>query len=276
MVDESHLVDPSGEPIPPTRGSRFSARLARVSRFAQSFLRADRFLALLGLVLVSLQLIVMRTQNRIIATQTEISRQQLDLADFQQRLATRPNVELVTGSGMQVSNWHLTNHGPYKVVDVRQRDLHFRTESSGWQVSTSSGGLLEPVIGPGKSVEIEFANWLAAEEKFLSPPTETDGLKDFVVIEFQFKRETNDREYLLLQPVVILPRGVSWIVRPEASAMAGDLKTACGPEAFTMELLYMFYRRNPLPYPAELYNFHYLLGNDPGTGCLSAFRGFHP
>ena len=38
-------------------------------------------------------------------------------------------------------------------------------------------------------------------------------------------------------------------------------------EGYAVELAYEFYKRNPLPYPVELYNYHYLLGG-PGPSCL--------
>jgi hypothetical protein len=58
--------------------------------------------------------------------------------------------------------------------------------------------------------------------------------------------------------------------------MAGPLKSACGLEAFAIELMFLYYKHDPLPYPAELYNFHYLLGNDPGTECLNSFKAMKP
>ena len=38
-------------------------------------------------------------------------------------------------------------------------------------------------------------------------------------------------------------------------------------EGYAVELAYEFHKRNPLPYPVELYNYHYLLGG-PGPSCL--------
>jgi hypothetical protein len=39
-------------------------------------------------------------------------------------------------------------------------------------------------------------------------------------------------------------------------------------DAYAVELAYEFYKRNPLPYPIEPYNYHYLLGVPTAT-CLS-------
>jgi len=96
-----------------------------------------------------------------------------------------------------------------------------------------------------------------------------------MIMEIHFQREIDDKEYLLVQPVMLI-NGDGWIVGPSQSATGSPLKLACGFEAYAMELMYAYYRRNPLPFPAELCNFHYLLGNDPGTESLNSFRAMKP
>jgi hypothetical protein len=100
---------------------------------------------------------------------------------------------------------------------------------------------------------------------------------DFYVTEIRFQREIDDKVYLYLQPTWLSDTAPKvWIIRPELSAISAPLEKACTPEADAMELLYEFYRRNPLPNPVEMYNFHYLLGNDPGTQCLYSTITMHP
>jgi len=172
---------------------------------------------------------------------------------------------------MQQTPWKFTNKGPYKIVDILMRNIHFKKfPKSGWQVSSSSTGLMEEVLEAGKSIDIPFAAWLKAQEKvvMLQDETPIQGT-DIVIMEIHFRKELDEKEFVFVQPVVLL-ENFAWIVTPAKSTTAGPLRLSCNYEAYSMELMYEYYRRNPVQFPTEIYNFHYLLGNDPGTNCLAS------
>jgi hypothetical protein len=214
------------------------------------FLRPDLILAFLALVVIAGQLFVMKRQTTIADKQTEIAKKQTDLAEIQQKLSTRPNVELHTGSGMQKIPWKLINNGPYKIINVREHDVYFKKfVKSGWQISSSSiGAWDEEVLNPGRFLEIPYASWLKAKRSStpqLSGDIEVPGIS-VVIMEIHFQRELDDKEYLLVQPVVFV-NGEAWIVKPSESATSGPLKSLCGFEAYAMELMYAYYRRTLYP-----------------------------
>jgi hypothetical protein len=268
---EPTVLDPTGEPSPPTHQTRRTRTLKRIARWLKLFLRPDLLLAVLALLVIAGQLVVMNRQTTIANKQAAIAQQQFILADTQQKLATRPNVNLLTGGGTQQTPWKFTNKGPYKIVDILMRNIHFKKfPKSGWQASSSSTGLMEEVLEAGKSIDIPFAAWLKAQEKvvMLQDETPIQGT-DIVIMEIHFRKELDEKEYVFVQPVVLL-ENFTWIVTPAKSTTGGPLKLSCNYEAYSMELMYEYYRRNPVQFPTEIYNFHYLLGNDPGTGCLAS------
>lgn len=269
-MTEPIVLDPSGEPSPPTPQTQRNRTLKHVLKSVKLFL-GERILELLALLVIAGQLLVMHRQTTIADKQTVIAQRQFDLADVQQRSATRPNVGLLTGGGMQQTPWTFTNKGPYKIVDISMRNIHFKKfPKSGWQVFSSSTGLMEEVLEAGKSIDIPFAAWLEAQEKvvMLTDEIPIQGT-DIIIMEIHFRKESDEKEYIFVQPVVLLENS-SWIVTPSKSTTAGPLKLACNYEAYSMELMYEHYRRNPVQFPTEIYNFHYLLGNDPGTTCLNS------
>lgn len=272
---EPTILDPSGDPSPPT-GHERSVRLRKNALdWLKNFRKPEHFLALLALLVIGGQLGLMFKQSAIMDRQTQVMKQQFHLAEVQQELATRPTVELIQGDLANKTPWKFTNDGPYKIKNISLRSLHFKKFSGlGWHDTVSSVGLFNETLVAGKSLDIPFANWLKVQTFDMPGYAPVEGA-DFVIMEIQFRREIDDKVYLYLQPVELIGDMI-WIVKPMMASNSGPLQKSCTPESFSVELMYEFYRRNPMPYPVELYNFHYLLGNDPATNCLKSFRTMQP
>jgi hypothetical protein len=276
MKDSATILDSSGEPSSPTGRERLTRVRHLVWVWLKSFLKPEHVLAILALFVIAGQLGLMLRQTNVMNRQTKIMDQQFRLAATQQELVTRPTVELMLGRGSEDKTpWRLVNHGPFRIRNVSMRTLHFKKFSNlGWQDSVSSVGLLSEMLNAEGSVEIPFAKWLKRTPYDVAGYTPVEGA-DFITLEIQSRREIDDKVYLYLQPVQLIG-AMTWIIRPAMAASSGPLQKPCTPESFSTELMYEFYRRNPMQYPVELYNFHYLLGNDPATNCLKSFRTMHP
>ncbi len=191
---EPIVLDSSGEPSPPRHQTQRNLILRRVLKWLKSFLHADRLLALLALFVIAGQLYLMKRQTTIADNQTAIAKKQFDLADIQQKLATRPNVQLRTGVATQKIPWKLINNGPYKIINVREHDIHFKKfVKSGWQISSSSIGLLEESLEQGQTREIPYATWLKSKQSMLQQPDDIEIPGTAVMImEIHFQREVDE------------------------------------------------------------------------------------
>lgn len=279
-MSEPIVLTSSGEPSRPTKHEQLVRLWQGFVKWIKSFREPAHLLSLLTLIVIGFQLYLLSHQNKIMQSQStfmegqsKIMAGQFVITEMQQKLATRPNVVLDTGNKGTEEFWVLKNLGPYKITNISMRQICFmKYLQTGWEFSASSTGLMETDnLDANQSANIPFKKWLAAQSKSLKPDETPIAGGDFVVMEIQFKREVDDRVYLLLQAVEFIGN-IQWVVKPSQTSAAGPLKSACSPEGYSMELMYQFYRKNPLPYPVEVYNFHYLLGNDPQTTCLDSTK----
>jgi hypothetical protein len=210
---EPIVLDPSGEPSPPTQQTKRKRRLRRILKWLKLFLRPDLVLAFLALLVIAGQLRVMNKQSTIASNQAAIARQQFALTEMQQKLVTRPNVVLITGSGFQLTPWKFVNNGPYKIINVRERDIHFKKfVKQGWQMSGSSISLMEKVLEPGKSIDIPYQAWLKVQQSYLGLSDDIEiPQTNIAIMELHFQREIDDREYIWVQPVSLLGES-AWVV----------------------------------------------------------------
>ena len=91
---------------------------------------------------------------------------------------------------------------------------------------------------------------------------------DFIVAALEFDRDGDSKTYIYLVPFVIFGDEFQ-LIRPQITSTSGPLDRACDMDTYAVELSFEFFRRNPLPYPAELYNYHYLFGG-PSSTCLTS------
>jgi hypothetical protein len=230
----------------------------------------------LTLFVLALQTLIIWRQAGIMEQQTSLMRRDSEIAEMQHELATRPNI--VTSveyrgpydTGRDVL-WRIENKGPYSVRDLRFTVLHFKKfVSLGWQDSIGGGDLICDVLQPGQSRTVNLKGHLV-------PYTITDRAghayssvlaSEFYVVSLTFAREVDSKRYLYLDPFHVISAGSPPTeLRPGLEASSGPVAKDCTMEAYAVELAYEFYKRNPLPYPVELYNYHYLLGG-PGVSCL--------
>jgi len=227
----------------------------------------------LTLFVLALQTLVIRRQATIMEQQTSLLRRETGVAETQQKPTSRPNVatnveHLDAGKSIL---WKITNEGPYSVRDLRVRVLHFKKFIGlGWQDSISSELKISDVLEAGHVTSVNLSSF------FLPYSIKDRANKDyasvlgseFYVVSLLFEREVDDKRYLYLQPFeVLFPEEGPKELRLDLSASSGPVATHCMMDAYAVELTYEFYKRNPLPYPVEPYNYHYLLGMPTAT-CL--------
>jgi hypothetical protein len=169
--------------------------------------------------------------------------------------------------------WVIRNERPYGVRDLRMRVLHFKKfEGLGWHNSISSERQLLDTLTPGNSTTVDLQNWLlpySIKDKSGKDIPAVLGA-DLHVIALSFQRELDDKRYLYLEPFVTWPGyHTPKEVRTDLAAMGGPAALSCTMDAYAVELSYEFFRRNPLPYPVEPYNYHYLVG-EPTATCLQS------
>jgi hypothetical protein len=231
----------------------------------------------LTLLILALQTCVIGRQANIMDQQTALMRRESEIAETQRELASRPNILTsfgergLSGPDRKDLPWKIENKGPYAIRELRLRVLHFmKFVDLGWQDSVSGEGEVANVLNAGQATTVNLG-------RFFSPYSiKGKGGKDYAVVQgsefyvfsLLFEREIDDKRYLYLQPFHVLwPGADPEPLRLDLTASAGPLAKSCMMDAYAVELTYEFYKRNPLPYPVEPYNYHYLLGMPIAT-CL--------
>jgi hypothetical protein len=268
MHDDPVILDSSGQPTEPSFSSKVASSARQVRPWGQGFFTPTNFLSLLTLIVLALQFFLTWQQSEII--------------NVQQKLATRPSIEFVGERKIQEGQIilrKLTNTGPYALGTISVRWFHFKKfQAAGWQTSYSSAGVQADRLSPKASVEFPIWNGPLSHLD-VTGDSPVPGA-DFFITEIQIRREIDDKLYLYLQPIMIANTETDlpflWIVDPPRTATSAPMARLCSPEALAFELMFEFYRRNPLPNPVEMYNYHYVLGNDPGTNCLEASQTMKP
>ena len=74
------------------------------------------------LVVFIIQTVVIYRQASIMDQQTSLMREEAQITETQQKLATRPNVV----TSLDGYTWKIENKGPYSIRDLRLRVLHFK------------------------------------------------------------------------------------------------------------------------------------------------------
>lgn len=222
----------------------------------------------LTLLVVAFQAYIMYQQTNIMDKQTSLIDQQTEITAAQHKLAARPNV--VTSLDGYI--WKIENKGPYPVRDLRLRVLLFKKfVSLGWQDSITGEVPISDVLAGGQTTTVDLNNRFFTYS--IKDRTGNDyasvRFAEFHVVALVFKREVDDKRYLLLQPfqVSMLPGEPPKEIKPDITSTAGPVDRACMMDTYAVELTYEFFKRNPFPYPVEPYNYHYLLGM-PATTCL--------
>lgn len=267
-MNKQELVDASGRPIDaPPKGAFWSA-VHWVWRWVG--------VPGLTLLVLALQTKIIIRQANIMQQQAELMDKQTKIAERQQELASRPNI--VTSveyrgphNPSRDTLWRIENRGPYSVRDLRLTVHYFKKfVNLGWQDSSSGGGRIADVLEAGRSISVNLKGYFfpytakdrAGQDYVVVPGSE------FYVIAFTFQRTVDDKRYLYLDPFQVLWLGAPPTeLRPESTASSGPVDKSCSMDAYAIELAFEFYKRNPLPYPVELYNYHYLLG-PPDLVCL--------
>lgn len=240
--------------------------------------RAWRWVGIPGLtfLVVAFQTVIIDRQANIMEQQTSLTRREAEIAETQQELATRPWVATsVEYHGPHDASrdalWRIQNEGRYPIRDLRFRVLHFQKYVAfGWQDSISSEGKISDVLAPGHSASLNLKGYFfpyAIKDRAGHNYNLVRG-SEFYVVSLTFAREVDNKRYLYLDPFHVLwPGAPPTELRPDLTASSGPVATDCTMEAYAIELAYEFYKRNPLPYPVEPYNYHYLLGG-PRRSCL--------
>jgi hypothetical protein len=263
------LIDPSGHSLEPRSASRNIPEMLRKPGVPGW-----------TLAVLAVQALAMLIQVWILVRQTQLMRSDAVLLETQQRLATRPYVVTqvldwgpVTAD--KPTRWRIENKGPYPVRDLRLRFLDFeKFMNLGWRTISTNDTLMLSVLEPGHTYD-QNLQVIASMVKGTSGELMPVEGAHFVVIELTFEREVDDKHYLYLEPLWIPDSKTGPQPVRQWFTSGGPLRKFCSMGAYAMELAYEFYRRNPLPYPVELYNYHYLL-EPPTTKCLESSQLMHP
>jgi hypothetical protein len=202
-----------------------------------------------------------------------------DLLANQQRSASRPYViadlQVSVVQNDRPAIWRIQNKGSYAVHDLRLRFLNFKKYVGfGWMTNSTNPATIATSLDPGKSLDQDL--------RVIVPmfQTKIDGLvpqegAEFTIVELEFQRDFDDKHYLYLEPFWIASSNGN----PEPASRwdqgSGPSSKYCTTSSYALELTFGFYRRNPLPFPVELYNYHYLLEN-PAMKCLESSTTMHP
>jgi hypothetical protein len=249
-----------------------------VTPLSPGILLAQRLWTWIGIPGLTLLVLVLQTcviwrQANIMQQQTSLITRQSEIAETQQKLASRPNLvtQFSESNGDRVLR--IENVGSYSVRDLRFRILHFKKfVQLGWHDSISGEASFLDVLKPGNATTVDLKSSFfpySIKDKFGNDYPSVPG-GEFYVVALVFGREIDDKRYLFLQPLHVLWPGeppMEW--RPDRTAMSGPVAKNCTVDAYAVELAYEYYKRNPLPYPAEAYNYHYLVG-EPKATCLQS------
>ena len=221
----------------------------------------------LTLLVLAFQTLIIYRQANIMDQQTTLMGREAGITETQQKLASRPNV--VTSLDRYI--WKIENKGPYSVHDLRVRVLHFKKFINlGWHGQFPGEEWIFGVLEAGKATTVDLST------RFFPYSIKDRSGNDYTPVQFAefyvaalvFKREVDDKRYLYLQPFwVRSPGDPPEMLISALTDTAGPVDRACMMDAYAVELTHEFYKRNPLPYPVEPYNYHYLLGI-PAATCL--------
>lgn len=232
----------------------------------------------LTLLVLIMQTWVLKRQANIMEQQTTLMSREAGIAETQRQLASRPNIatsvdEHGYSQGGKNLWWKIEDKGPYPVRRLRLRVLHFKKFASlGWHDSISSELETSDKLEAGHETTVNLADFFfpyLIKDKANHEYAAVQGA-EFYVISLLFGREIDDKQYLYLQPFqALFPGELPRELRLDRTATSGPVALDCTMDAYAVELAYEFYKRNPLPYPVEPYNYHYLLGLPTAT-CLQA------
>jgi hypothetical protein len=232
------------------------------------------------LAILAVQAVAMLLQVWIVGRQTGLMRRDDSILETQQRLATRPYVETRVLDWGPVktdkpTRWRIENKGPYAIRDLSLRFLDFeKFVNFGWRTIASNDALMLPILEPGKTYDQNLQAAASMVKGTSGDLVPVEGAH-FLVIELTFEREVDDQHYLYLEPLWIPDDKTGPQPADQWFGSNGPWNKACSIDAYAMELAYEFYRRNPLRYPVELYNYHYLLGS-PSKVCLESSQTMRP
>jgi hypothetical protein len=144
-MSNDHLVlEPSGKAAPLSWRRRIGSKFRKVLAWGKGFYQPTNLLAFCTMLIIGFQLVIMR--------------QQANILQIQQEEATRPTVEFVpTANGTFPDHilWSFRNRGPYDVVNVSVRFLHFKKfVNLGWHATVSGGGFSSKKLRRNQSVDI--------------------------------------------------------------------------------------------------------------------------
>lgn len=260
-MESPKLIDPSGRPVQaPSNGLKRMLRWPGVASWT--------------LLVLGIQALALVLQLCILDRQTTLMGKDASIAETQQELATRPNIvisQLNPSEGVpaQIPGWTIQNEGQYPVRDLRIRLLHFKKfVSLGWQANAAGDSPLLTELAAGQSHPLDLKSMTDLAKQYDIKGFKPEQFADFIVVAIQFRRDIDDKRYLYLVPFQIL-EGLPKMIRPEFTSISGPLKTSCTMDAYAIELTFEFFRRNPIPYPVEPYNYHYLFG-EPSSTCLQS------
>ena len=255
------LFDPSERPVTTPPG-----RVLPIIRLVWNWIGIPG----LTLLVLALQTLVIRRQANIMDQQSYLLKKQTEITEVQQQLASRPYI--VTSMDSSGMAWKIENRGPYNIRDVQLRVLSFKKFTRlGWRDSISSEAVVSAFLESGQTKTVDLKAFFfpslsirdANNNEELSVPG-----AEFYVISMVFERAVDDKRFLFLKPFERMLAGQTpRELQQDMTASSGPVQKSCTMDAYAIELTYEFYRRNPLPYPVEPYNYHYLLG-DPDAVCL--------
>jgi len=262
-VSDPQLFDPSGRTLP------------RPNPSVVSILRRPG-VAGWTLFVLGIQALALILQLRIISRQTSLMAEDAAISTIQQKLATRPQIAVAQfgsaqGNAPRSLEWKIRNSGPYGVNDVTIKFLHFRKfVRLGYHVVATNDELILQELKAGEISPLNISATMNVLKQFDIAGYAPVQFADFVVIALEFNRDVDGKRYLYLIPFMPSIEGDRFeMIRPQDTSSAGPLNKACQFDTYAVELAFEYFRRNPLPYPVELYNYHYLLGT-PGTTCLES------
>jgi len=266
-MNDPVLLDPSERPVvtAPKVGFLFVAH------------RLWNWIGIPGLTLLvlAIQTWVIKRQANIMEQQTSLMSREAEIGKMQEQLAARPNIvtSIQHGSSEAGKNllWKVENKGPYSVRDLRLRVLHFKKFINlGWQDSISSEVEVSGLLEAGHDTTVNLGSYFlpySIKDRANKDYTSVQGA-EFYVVSLLFERQIDDKRYLYIQSFHMRwPGELPQELRLDLTAVSGPVATNCTMDAYAVELAYEFYKRNPLPFPVEPYNYHYLLGMPTAT-CL--------
>jgi hypothetical protein len=261
LKEPQGLVDASGTPVgEPPSGLRKLLRWAGVAEWT--------------LFVLGIQALALVLQLRTLQRQTTLMERDASIAETQQKLATRlfilvRHLKPMEGIPSELPGWVIENKGRYLVRNLTLKLFHFKKfVGLGWHSSVGGESALMPELKSGESHLLDLKAPTEFAKQYDIVGYTPVRFADFVVVAITFQRDVDDKRYLYLVPFEVWDN-VPRMIRPELTSVAGPLGKSCTMDAYAVELMFELLRRNPIPYPVELYNYHYLFG-EPSSTCLQS------